>query len=146
MLAAGTAGGCLGLGAETPNPYGRAEGMASSGAPAAVRRSERPDETGAPAQEARALLGKLPLYFIENRGQEDDRVAYYVEGSDTAVYFTRTGVTFALAGRTVESQAAPLAGERSGRPAVRPASLGTERAPRERWAVALDFLGARSVT
>mgnify|MGYP003694308635 CR=1 FL=1 len=28
----------------------------------------------------RRLLGKLPLYFIENRGQEDPQVAYYLQG------------------------------------------------------------------
>lgn len=26
------------------------------------------------------MLSKLPLYFIENRGQVDERVAYYVQG------------------------------------------------------------------
>src|SRR5262245_6168545 len=50
----------------------------------------------APREGVRAMTGKLPLYFVENRGQEDGRVGYYVQGRDTAVYFTRTGVTFAL--------------------------------------------------
>ena len=40
--------------------------------------------------------GKLPLYFVENRGQLDDRVAYYVQGRDTSVYFTGQGLTFAM--------------------------------------------------
>ena len=52
--------------------------------------------TRAKAAEA---LGKLPLYFIENRGQTDARVAYYVQGSTTNVYFTKTGVVYALASR-----------------------------------------------
>jgi len=43
-----------------------------------------------------AVLGKLPLYFIENRGQVDERVAYYVQGRDTSLYFTSLGVTFVL--------------------------------------------------
>ena len=42
--------------------------------------------------------GKLPLYFIENKGQLDVPVAYYVQGSDTMLYFTREGVTFGLTG------------------------------------------------
>jgi hypothetical protein len=43
-------------------------------------------------------FGKLPLYFVENRGQLDSRVAYYVQGSDKAIYFTNDGLTFALPG------------------------------------------------
>src|SRR5713101_1268798 len=43
-----------------------------------------------------AVLSKLPLYFIENRGQVDARVAYYVQGKDTALYFTPEGVTWVL--------------------------------------------------
>jgi hypothetical protein len=31
-------------------------------------------------------FGKLPLYFVENRGQLDSRVAYYVQGRDTSVF------------------------------------------------------------
>ena len=35
----------------------------------------------------------MPLYFIENRGQLDSRVAYYVQGRDTTLYFTAEGMT-----------------------------------------------------
>ncbi len=35
-----------------------------------------------------AGFGKMPLYFVENRGQVDSRVAYYVRGSDKSIYFT----------------------------------------------------------
>jgi len=41
-------------------------------------------------------FGQLPLHFIENQGQLDDEVAYYVQGSDKTLYFTATGLTFAL--------------------------------------------------
>ena len=41
-------------------------------------------------------FGKLPLYFIENQGQLDPRVAYYIQGGDKNIYFTSRGVTFAL--------------------------------------------------
>jgi hypothetical protein len=33
-------------------------------------------------------FGRLPLYFVENRGQTDLRVAYTVLGGGTQVYFT----------------------------------------------------------
>jgi hypothetical protein len=57
-------------------------------------------------------LTRLPLYFIENQGQLDERVGYYVQGRDKTLYFTSQGLTFVLGG--------------SG----------------ERWAVKLDFVGA----
>ena len=43
-------------------------------------------------------FGKLPLYFVENRGQLDKRVAYYVQGSDKTIYFSDQGLTFVLTG------------------------------------------------
>lgn len=43
-----------------------------------------------------ASLDGLPLSFIENRGQTDGRVAYYLKGGDTTVFFGGDGVTFAL--------------------------------------------------
>ena len=47
-------------------------------------------------QQVRKNYGKLPLYFIENQGQMDPRVAYYIQGGDKSIYFTGDGVTFAL--------------------------------------------------
>jgi hypothetical protein len=44
-------------------------------------------------------FGRMPLYFIPNRGQMDERVAYYVQGKDRTLYFTPEGITFALAVR-----------------------------------------------
>jgi hypothetical protein len=41
---------------------------------------------------------RLPLLFIENQGQVDDQVAYYVQGKDKTLYFTPDGVTFVLSG------------------------------------------------
>jgi hypothetical protein len=88
-----------------------------------------------------AAFGKLPLYFIETRGQVDGRVAYYVQGRDTTVYFTPEGVTIALTGPV----GPPPASDAGGRPAVArpigPGALDAEGA-RQRWAVKLDFIGA----
>ncbi len=47
-------------------------------------------------QQVLEVYGKLPLYFIENQGQLDPRVAYYIQGGDKSIYFTGSGVTFAL--------------------------------------------------
>ena len=80
----------------------------------------------------------MPLYFIENRGQLDSRVAYYVQGRDTALYFTADGMTLALTD--------PTSREPASRGRLKKASLrrGGVREPTSpsRWAVKLDFLGA----
>jgi len=65
-----------------------------------------------------ASLMNLPLYFIENQGQMDQRVAYYVQGRDMNLYFTARGVTFLLSGN------------------------GEEADSRQQYALKLDFVGA----
>src|SRR6266702_1431794 len=81
-----------------------------------------------PASSARLkeAVGKLPLNFIENRGQADPRVAYYVQGADTSVYFSRAGITFALTSPAKPEAGAAAAPTGEARPAP-PASA------RERW-------------
>jgi hypothetical protein len=46
----------------------------------------------------RAGLTQVPLYFIENQGQVEKPVAYYVQGQDKTLYFTPQGLTFVLDG------------------------------------------------
>lgn len=60
-------------------------------------------------------LKEQPLYFIENRGQLHDDVAYYLQGRDKTLFFTETGITFSLSGKGDSS---------------------------DPWVVKLDFLGA----
>src|SRR5262245_28702945 len=48
------------------------------------------------AVSVRTPKDKLPLYFIENRGQTDSRVAYYVQGANKVFYFTDEGITLVL--------------------------------------------------
>jgi len=97
----------------------------------------------APAREASARVtlqrsfGKMPLYFVENRGQLDPRVAYSVQGRDTAIYFTREGVTFSLI-RAKEKESSP--GKLSRASFGRGSPAGS--APLRRWNVKLDFLDA----
>ncbi|MBN2491064.1 MAG: SBBP repeat-containing protein [Planctomycetes bacterium] len=79
---------------------GRAQEDAAPAAPAAPR----------PA--VRAAFGKLPLYFVENRGLYPQAVRYYLQGADKSLFFAPDGITFRLKG---EDQA---------------------------WAVKLDFVGA----
>ena len=42
--------------------------------------------------------GKLPLYFIQNDGQVDERVRFYDKGSGHCVFFTERGIYFSLVG------------------------------------------------
>ena len=95
------------------------------------------------ATQVSAAMRNLPFYFIENRGQLDARVAYYVQGRDTALFFSSEGVTFGLTG-----QAAPDSSPRapSNEASVWRAAFGAEETPsgRHRWIVKLDFVGARN--
>jgi len=108
--------------------------MPPPAAPAAtlVRPASQPDPQTRTRVES--ALAKLPLYFVENRGQDHARVAYYVPGKDTTVYFTPDGVTFALTEPARAPAAAALA---------RPVAFSREPASRRRWSVKLDFIGAK---
>ncbi len=93
------------------------------------------------SQQVAEVYGKLPLYFVENRGRLDSRVNYYIQGRDKTIYFTPGGVTFALRGPRPET---PM--EES---FVSNISYGTDRLARDGagamvpgWAVKLDFVGA----
>jgi hypothetical protein len=52
-----------------------------------------PSRAQAAANQAKSgtAAGKMPLYFVENHGQTDTRVAYYALARDTSVFFTPYG-------------------------------------------------------
>ena len=54
----------------------------------------RPTQT---REQALAAYGKLPLTFVENRGQKDGQVRYYAHGNRYAFYLTRDGVMLSFA-------------------------------------------------
>jgi hypothetical protein len=86
---------------------------------AAVALSTGPEPTDVAAEDGvQAALLNLPLYFIENQGQVDQRVAYYVQGRDMNLYFTAQGVTFAMSGPVEEDDS------------------------QEHYAIKLEFVGA----
>ena len=94
--------------------------------PSSVAGSPVTDEqTRARAAES---FGKLPLYFVENRGQLDKRVGYYVQGSDKTIYFTNQGLTFLLNGKSEAHSEISK----------------SDKQQSERWALKLDFVGARA--
>lgn len=54
------------------------------------------------------LYGKLPMYFIQNNGQADEKVRFYEKGSGHATYFTEDGVFLTLIkGEEKEKSGAP---------------------------------------
>jgi PKD repeat protein len=122
------------------------------------------DPVAAPSP-AQAILAQLPLYFVENRGQIDPQVSYYIQGSDKILYFTPHGVTYVMvspanyAGRS--SSPADYAGRSSspantaGRSSSPPSPQADDRPPRladlrqadgeQSWAFQLDFVAANQV-
>jgi hypothetical protein len=93
---------------------------------------------------------RMPLYFIENQGQLDEQVAYYVQGQDKTLYFTPQGVTFVLRGSAppvIASEAKQSPAPDSSRlPRLRLAMTEDDEEPADsapqRWVVKLDFVGA----
>jgi beta-propeller repeat-containing protein len=108
-----------------------------------------------PAQDDR--YGKLPLYFIENRGQVDERAEYYLHGKDKSIYFTPHGLVFSLSGKAEgergKGKEEPAEGseDREAQGAARTGEPGAsqrlnartpERPDLERYLLNLEFVGA----
>ena len=97
--------------------------------------SRAPTGTGDGVKGVEAVLSNVPLSFVQNRGQVDGPVNYYVQGADTSLYFGPGGVTYTLSKTTAPPQAATDS-------LALPSAVG---AARQRWAVKLDFVGANTV-
>jgi hypothetical protein len=88
-------------------------------------------------------FGKMPLYFIQNDGQVDTQVAYYIQGRDKTIYFTSEGLTFVLSERGSEENRSGETASMKRRSLMNPAEREF-RSPgaQSRWVVKLDFVGA----
>ncbi|MEO8436717.1 MAG: SBBP repeat-containing protein [Pyrinomonadaceae bacterium] len=87
-----------------------------------------------------AQLKHMPLQFIENGGQVDPRVGYYVQGRDTSLYFSAQGVTFALQEKPIPQS---LSNVRAASPLnLGPAASSTSVVSRRAWSLKLDFIDA----
>ena len=89
-----------------------------------------------------AALGRMPLYFVENRGQLDHRVAYYIQGSDTSIYFTNQGMTLALTGPAASSRNKDAGLQKGSSQVESLKRIANEEGRRQRWVVKVDFIGA----
>src|SRR5687767_12831259 len=79
-----------------------AQSLVAPGAvPVAEAKGSMPAVVALPEVEAKAAVEKavekMPLYFVENRGQLDSRVGYYLQGRRASVYFEPDGLTYRLA-------------------------------------------------
>jgi len=74
--------------------------------------------------------GKLPLYFVENRGQIDSHIRFYALGGSILVYFSDEDITFIFNRQ-----------ETSGDPTVSPVAAMHNR---EIWVVKLEFMNAKA--
>ena len=130
---------------------------ASSGGQSANQRTlslPSPAQDRNRAVEADLDFGRMPLYFIANKGQMDKQVAYYVQGNDKTIYFTSEGLTIALAApgeSGLSGSKGSMTGEDSKGAAGKGENLlelglGREgektRGSLESWVVKLDFVGA----
>ena len=69
-------------------------------------------------------------------------MAYYVQGTDKTLYFTPGGVTFALTAPAGRGERRRASGRGRALPGRLAGPRAMEPAPRSRWAVKLDFVGA----
>lgn len=91
------------------------------------------DEASLEVEKRSALntLEEVPLQFLENRGQLDAEVKFYLQGRDKSVYFTQQGITISL------TEAAP--------DTTKPFNLGgplPQSQARRGWTLKLDFVNA----
>ncbi len=87
-------------------------------------------------------FGKMPLVFIPNQGQVDEQVAYYVQGKDTAIYFTPGGITFALTEQAESNTPIHRLAPKRSTPEISSAAPKEEKPTTTRWVVKLEFIGA----
>ncbi|MGB9906214.1 MAG: hypothetical protein ACPLRR_02365, partial [Candidatus Saccharicenans sp.] len=105
------------------------------------------------------LLGaeiNWPLLFIQNKGQIDPRVAFYLQSRDKNIYFSRDGLTITLStmkettteaagGRKSETEKPGLP-ERVAKAGIESGGLAASAGELRRWTIRLDFVGANPET
>ncbi len=81
-----------------------------------------------------SAYGKLPLYFVENKGQLDTKVRFYVKTSGQTLYFTDDGIVFDLLRREKETDKGTKGAEKGREP---------KKIKTERLVFNLEFENAR---
>jgi Beta-propeller repeat len=83
-------------------------------------------------------MDQMPLYFVENRGQLDSRVAFYLQGRDKSLYFTERGITFVLTDIPDHETVSKGGLEKASFPHAGDETVKSDG----RWVVKLDFVGS----
>ena len=95
-----------------------------------------------------ATFAEMPLQFVENRGQVDSRVAFYVQGCDRTLYFSPQGITFALTAEVIRRssretvKASPEITNAEALFSPAGSSRAFVAADTQHWALKLDFVNA----
>lgn len=130
ILAAASIGGGRG---QRPTDH-FAQGYQLAGAP------PRAEPAGARIQ-ADLNFGRMPLYFIPNKGQIEGAAAYYIQGKDKTLYFCDEGLTFVLREQTTRGSKEKMLDSKN--PALVAGPAESEK-PGRSWTVKLDFVGANT--
>ena len=93
----------------------------SAGEVVAKENTEVTEETKVKVQEA---YGKLPLYFIQNNGQVDEKVRFYEKGTGHSTFFTKEGVYISLS-----NSRQAISSSRNGTPGVAAADFSLRPMP-----------------
>jgi len=101
----------------------------------------------APEQRQKVIdaYGKMPLSFIENQGQADERVAYYIQSPGQSLYFTERGHTLHLTqgkggdakAHTVKVELVDAAPERIASLQAASGVVSYFKGPKEEWKTAI---------
>ncbi|MDI6850160.1 MAG: SBBP repeat-containing protein [Candidatus Saccharicenans sp.] len=92
------------------------------------------------------------LLFVQNKGQVDPRVAFYLQGSERNLYFSRDGITITISGLKESAVVSTVGEVKEAKQQDLPARLGSASLPAgpgpeiRRWTVRLDFVGANPET
>jgi len=113
-----------------------AAGFADGGKALLTENHNKTEVTGARKAAVVKNYGKLPLYFIENKGQVDNAVKFYERGAGHATFFTNHGVVIGLTKRDVKAK-------KTSRHELISKDLTSDKAARPlSEAVSLSFVGA----
>jgi hypothetical protein len=120
------------------------------GAASAALATEAPvPRTQEPGPEQRRTVreryGRLPLSFIENQGQADPRIAYYVQSPGRSLYFTTDGYALRLSqgkgddakGHTIKVELVGAAAERIESLERAPGIVSYFKGPQAEWKTAI---------
>lgn len=92
--------------------------------------NEPPKSEVDPALKARVAqsYGKLPISFVENKGQMDSTVRYYVSGASGTMFFTKDAMVMEFVKREKPPEPQPMAQDTT-MPPMPPDKFGRERPP-----------------